>query len=334
MSAGAPATAVRAERETGPYRLFDPLKVRAPLGEVLTLYPLGFPVEIAANRREVLQAAEQSWRAYPKLFEEPPYRVRVFVEGEAPATGPPAYRQQGHLFVVACDAANFAVSDATRRLAACWISRGALARPEWFRSCLLEAVVFAGLTQLHLTPLHAACVARNGRGILLCGPAGAGKSTLAYACVRQGWTYLADESPLLVRDREDRLVVGKPGSLKLALEAARLFPELSDRTPEPDGGNGQPAILVSTAGFETAFSVEADLVVLLERADEAAQLSPVEPGAALAQLLAEIPFFGEEVYAEQKRSLERLLASGAWRLRYRSPDEAVQQLHKLTEGGV
>ncbi len=333
MSAGAPATAVRAEREPGTNTLFDPLGVRAPLGEVLTLYPLGFPVEIAANRREVLEAAEQSWRAYPKLFEEPPYRVRVFLDGEAPAPGPPAYRQQGHLFVVVCDAANFAVSDATRRLAACWISRGALARPEWFRSYLLEAVVYAGLTQLYLTPLHAACVAHNGRGVLLCGPAGAGKSTLAYACIRQGWAYLADESPALVRNRDDRLVLGKPDSLKLAAEAARRFPELSDRRPER-GGNGESAIFVCTAGFPRAFAVQADLVVLLERTDAVTQLSPVEPGLALIELLAEIPFFGEEVYAEQKRSLERLLAPGAWRLRYRSPDEAVQQLHKLAEGGV
>ncbi len=329
MSAGAPTPAVRAEREAGTHGIFDPLGVRAPLREALTLYPLGFPVEVAANDREVLEAAEQSWGAYPKLFDVPPYRVRVFVAGEAPAAGPPVYRQQGHLFVVACDAANLAVSDATQRFAACWISRVTLGRTEWFRSCFLEAVVYAGLAQLHLAPLHAACVARNGRGVLLCGPAGAGKSTLAYACIRRGWTYLADESPLLVRNREDRLVLGKPTSLKLAPEAARLFPELSRW-----GVDGERAILVPTAGFATAFAVPADFVVFLERAGGTPHLAPVAPSVALALLLAEIPFFGAEVYAEQKRSLERLVAPGAWRLRYAHPEEAIGLLEELVEGRV
>jgi hypothetical protein len=333
MSAGAPATAVRAETESGPYAIFDPLGVCTPLEEALTLYPLGFPVEVRANRREVLEAAEQSWAAYPKLFDVPPYRVRVVVAGEAPATGPLAYRQQGHLFTVACDASNFAVSDATQQFAVCWISHGTLRRAEWFRSCFLEAVVYAGLVQLHLTPLHAACVARNGRGVLLCGPAGAGKSTLAYACIRQGWTFLADESPLLVRNREDRLVLGKPGSLKLDPETARVFPELSDPALERDV-NGERAIFVPTANFATAFTAPVDFVVFLERGDATPHVSPVAPDAALAQLLGEIPFFGGEVYVQQRHSLERLVVPGAWRLRYRSPDEAIPLLHNLMEGTV
>lgn len=41
--------------------------------------------------------------------------------------------------------------------------------------------------------LHAACITRDGQGVLLVGPSGSGKSTLAMTAVRRGWTYLTDE---------------------------------------------------------------------------------------------------------------------------------------------
>lgn len=335
MSAGVPATAVRAKAQPGSPAPFDPLGVLTPLPHSVALYPLGFPVEVATNHPPVLQAAGESWGAYPKLFDEPLFRLRVCVdcEGLHPPLRTPRYRQQGRLFVIACDEANFAVSDAERRFAACWVSAAAAERAEWFPCRFLEAAVYAALTQLYLTPLHAACVAYHGRGVLLCGPAGAGKSTLAYACLREGWTYLADESPLLVRNRDDRLVLGKPDSLKLAPEAAALFSELSCQAPEPDK-DGEPAIVVRTRGLPTAFAAQADFVVLLERGNCKAHLARVGAGEALAQLLAEIPFFGEQVYSEQKQSLERLLASGAWRLHYNRPDDALRELYKLVEGST
>jgi hypothetical protein len=41
--------------------------------------------------------------------------------------------------------------------------------------------------------LHAGLVARDGRGVLLAGPSGTGKSTTALACASAGFAYLADD---------------------------------------------------------------------------------------------------------------------------------------------
>lgn len=45
--------------------------------------------------------------------------------------------------------------------------------------------------------LHAASLERNGRGIILAGDSGHGKSTLATALVTRGWGYLCDEFALV-----------------------------------------------------------------------------------------------------------------------------------------
>jgi hypothetical protein len=69
--------------------------------------------------------------------------------------------------------------------------------------------------------LHAACVAGSrGGGALLVGGTGAGKSTLAAACVGAGFAYLSDE--LAAIDRRSGLVV--PYAKPLVLDRERLVP--------------------------------------------------------------------------------------------------------------
>jgi hypothetical protein len=60
---------------------------------------------------------------------------------------------------------------------------------------LIEFAVFT-LAQrvLGLVPLHAACVGRAGRGLLLMGGSGAGKSTLALHCSLSGFDFISEDS--------------------------------------------------------------------------------------------------------------------------------------------
>jgi hypothetical protein len=84
--------------------------------------------------------------------------------------------------------------------------------------------------------LHAACVARPGGGaVLLVGGPGAGKSTLAAACLGAGFAYLSDE--LAAIDGTGRVV---PYAKPLVLDGERLVPAsaLGRVAPEPVAPTG------------------------------------------------------------------------------------------------
>jgi hypothetical protein len=51
-----------------------------------------------------------------------------------------------------------------------------------------------------LVPLHAACVGRGSRGLLLMGPGGSGKSTVALQCLLQGFDFLSEDSVFVAPD--------------------------------------------------------------------------------------------------------------------------------------
>jgi hypothetical protein len=51
-----------------------------------------------------------------------------------------------------------------------------------------------------LVSLHAACVGRGGRGVLLMGPTGAGKSTLALLSLLKGFDFVSEDSVFVTPD--------------------------------------------------------------------------------------------------------------------------------------
>ena len=51
----------------------------------------------------------------------------------------------------------------------------------------------AALIQRNTFPLHGSCVEKNGKGIVLVGDSGAGKSTVARAFINRGWRLVSDD---------------------------------------------------------------------------------------------------------------------------------------------
>ena len=313
----------------------DPLLYGTELSLTGSYHPLGFPVTVLTNSSSVLDAAERSWGPFPKLFDETALEIRIVVgEQGSPAPGAtPAVRGQQHLVTIVADGANFAVCDYRARFGFCWITGASVRDQRYFRWHFLEAMVYVLLTQLHLTPIHGAFVARNGHGLLLCGEAGSGKSTLSFACARAGWTFLSDDTSYMLRRSDEAMVLGKPLQISLREDAPRLFPELAGREPVVTA-NGKTAVELSTSGMPNltvAFQHAADTIVFLRRdGTEPARVSPVERATVIARLAKEIPMLGGEVHREQVASLEKLAAKPTFELHYGALDSAVDALGRLT----
>ncbi len=76
--------------------------------------------------------------------------------------------------------------------------------------------------------IHAGCVAMDGRGILLCGDSGMGKSTLSYACAKAGWTYVSDDGTYWLSNRNGRLATERFHRVRFRPTAGELFLKFAD----------------------------------------------------------------------------------------------------------
>lgn len=66
--------------------------------------------------------------------------------------------------------------------------------------------------------LHASCIAHRGRGLLILGASGSGKSALAFQMMAFGAMLVADDRTLL-RDEGGRIVADAPEALRGLIEA-------------------------------------------------------------------------------------------------------------------
>jgi hypothetical protein len=90
-----------------------------------------------------------------------------------------------------------------------------------FEVYLFNQVLSFALLEVGREPLHATVLERDGRAFGLVGPPGAGKSTLAAACLRRGFRLLTDDL-LLVGE-------GKPITAQVGLPRLKLYPHVSSR---------------------------------------------------------------------------------------------------------
>ncbi|PYT21572.1 MAG: hypothetical protein DMG58_31895 [Acidobacteria bacterium] len=310
----------------------DQLMLRTKLDQRAEFYPLGFPLQITTNSPMVLRAAEESWRGWAPAFDRPPLEMRVIVHLDGPVPPQePVYRAQRNLFTIIGDNANFGICDVERGYCFACVTP-AVASSIYFRNHLLETMAYFTLDYLHITILHAGCVARNGRGVLLCGEPGAGKSCLAYACVKLGWTLLSDDFSAILRKPQGRTVIGKPERIRLRPDAFRLFPELAGAHNQVTQF-GKHMFDLPTGDLpqvHTARCCQAETVVFLDRCDAGdAELMPIPTEEALARFEFDRPYWDPPIFDEHRETMRALLARGVHRLRYSNFDNAIHVLESL-----
>lgn len=317
----------------------DPLLCHAPLPLEAEFWPLGFPLRIRTNSEAILRAAEASWGHWRKRFDQPALVIHAGVHGSEGGATPemPVFRSQGNLISIVASRMDTGVCDLANGFGYCWVTPATAADAGYFRYGFLEAIAYLLIQARHLAPVHGACVARNGRGMLFCGDTCAGKSSLAYGCARRGWTYVSDDASHVVRDRDDAIVIGSPHSIRLRVDAPALFPELSSFMARKRI-TGKVGLEIRTAdldGIRTADESAIHHILFLDRQpDSPPSLRPMTASEALAEFTKVNNYGTSQLHAEWEQCFKRLLSSSRIsRFTYSTLDPAIDRLEQLIDNG-
>jgi hypothetical protein len=174
------------------------------------------------------------------------------------------------------------------RIVGCVLSRAGLHIHE--RARPLEWPLRFWLRRLGLPMLHAGLVARDGAGVLIAGPAGAGKSTVALACVDGGLDYLADDKVGLETAGTGTYIGHRLyRSILASVDVLDRFPHLRSHAQRRDTDGEGKAILMVSELFprQLAGSCRIEAIVLprLDPGSSAPRLHPARRTEAVTRML-------------------------------------------------
>jgi hypothetical protein len=195
-----------------PDQLSDPFGEQVSKLTSKSMHLLGGRFKFESNSRELLNLVDAAYRDLPRhrlssdtpdlqinLLLSPPRKAGHSRNGGRQPTRvapPPLTMLHGAgLLGGATDSSNFVVVSPQEHAALVVASTQMLRFPYHTRYELIEFAVFTLAARAQrLVPLHAACIGRGGRGILLMGESGAGKSTVALHCLLDGFDFLSEDS--------------------------------------------------------------------------------------------------------------------------------------------
>lgn len=270
---------------------------------------LGTRFEFRSDSAELLDLVDQAYAGLPAQrldATRAPLRVDLALIDDislADQAEPPLPRMHGGagLFGAVIDGANFAFAAPAARSACVSISRGLLAAHRYnARYELLEFAVFTLASRAqNLAPLHAGCVGWQGRGVLLIGDSGAGKTTLTLQALLEGMEFLTEDASFVdpaslkvtgvanyVHPRFDALRFVEPEARRAQMQAAPVIRRRSGVEKfEVDLRGGSGAVLAATP-----LALQAIVFLSPEASDGQPLLRPLDLATATARLRATQPY--------------------------------------------
>lgn len=133
--------------------------------------------------------------------------------------------------------------------------------------------------------LHAAAVGTGGKGVLVVGRGGSGKSTFAVSCLAAGLDFVSDDYALLSTSGP---LVARPLYSVVALnpDMWEKLPQVGQPITEANGSfrGGKPQFQVNPERFSPGLEIQAIIMPKLTGAQEPT-ITPISPSKAMAQLI-------------------------------------------------
>lgn len=322
----------------------DPFRERRPGVRRATLQLLGARFLFESESEELMRLVDWAYAGLPKhtlSARVPRLAVRLVLGGKAGSRKsdepPPLATSSGAGFLCgASPKTSMAAVHPSGRAALVVVERELLRFPYHLRYELIEFAVFtlAARTQ-NLLPLHAACVGSGGRGLLVLGASGAGKSTAMLHCALAGLDLVSEDSLFVTPDT--LRATGVANFLHIRRESLRFLPvrEAAElrRSPSIRRRSGvrkleidlrQPRFRLAPRAIELAGVVE----LCPRSAGAGASLTALGSRQLLARLRDTQPYAaglpGWRVFSRAVRCLPAFELS-----RGRHPNETVEVLQQL-----
>lgn len=305
--------------------------------------PISAPLVVAGRRCMVrtnsgqVIASLQKWRAPTDTRTENGFHLTVLVDrGLRRQPVHPQFRGRGqYVFATFHGTESFVFELRRRRVAA--VVSDETARDAVFWTSILVPIALGVLgPMIDICPMHSACLAMNGRGMLLAGVSGAGKSTLATALAQEGMSLVSDDWIYAAEAGSHVSVHGLGVPLKLMPDTAKYFNCL--RTEELRISlNGELAFEVDPRilGIEVAEDCEPDCIVFLERGKEKTSIAPMERAVArefFERSAEPLPQEFSQVAEHRTRIIRSVTDRDCWHFQYTgTPQEGARILREFFE---
>ena len=300
----------------------DPFLQQVAMPHQAVFNVMGVPVLFESNDLALIQLAAQAYKQLPATGFQPPHLcMRLLANDDLRADAfdqPPPYLQYAHadLFSALFSPADAVLCSLRPGTGLVTVSPAMRRFAHTVRYEMIENAAFNLLTaHLNAVPLHAACLIKNNTSLLIFGDTGAGKSTLALACLLQGWQLIAEDSVFMLPGHPSELR-GVPNFLHITQETAAFFPEaaLQGERITRRSGKTKLALDVRTQ-FHAIDRIAAPLgalVFLVPMQTGQLTLLPLAVAAARELLLQQQPF--ATGHTRWPQALEKLLACPIFQL--------------------
>jgi len=269
---------------------------------------------IASNAPEVLTAASDTF--LPADDDDGPIDLKIscFVDSELRAEKPwpqPHFRGLDQFVYAAYGTGGTMLIDLRQRHVIGTFAPAMAQDSSYWKCVILPMLLGVTSAYLGVTPLHCACLVRDGQGLILAGAAGAGKSTLAVTLALNNFAFLSDEWTYFSQLGSRAQAWGLPTTVKLLPDAIKYFPQLAELKTAPSL-NGEVAYEVDPVavfGAERSLLCEPKWLVFVERSEGAKpSFTPIKSEDAFRRFAGELEELPADISSMREQQLETIRA--------------------------